>query len=133
MSKYVYCRFRVTGFHSWPGAPKGLVYLANNHRHEFHFEVSVEVVDNDREIEFITLKEKCLLFLHNMYEKDVNGNYIFGHRSCEMIGTQLMKMLIDNPLYNTFADPNQFPNTHKRDIVIDVAEDGENGAVISRL
>lgn len=40
------------GFHRWPEAEGERSYLADRHRHRFHFAVTVPVLHGDRQIEF---------------------------------------------------------------------------------
>ena len=105
----VFCRFQKEKLHRWPGAVehKEVSYLANLHRHMFHFQVKLEVSHDDREIEFIMLK-------HEM-EKLVDG---WGEEvgSCEMMASSIARYLRE-----------RYPG---RQFEIEVSEDGENGAVL---
>lgn len=85
-------------------------FLGTPHRHIFHFNVSIEVTHNDRDIEFIQFKR----WLEFMYS---DGTLILNHKSCEMIA---------DDLYDAIAS--KYPN---REIIITVSEDNENGATIS--
>jgi len=73
-----------------------------------HFNVSIEVFHNDRDIEFIQFKR----WLESLYQGTLELNY----KSCEMIS---------DDLYEVIAS--RYPG---RDIEITVSEDGENGATI---
>ena len=108
MTKFVTVKFRLPGFHYWPDAPIIWNYLKNLHRHEFHFTIWLEVFHNDRELEFIALKEE----LHAFTEAEiVRADHLF---SCEMLAEQI----------GAHFD-NKYPNRSYR---IWVEEDGENGA-----
>lgn len=133
MMRSVFCTFRVVGFHRWGNAPKRLAYLASNHRHEFHFKVEIEVGHNDREVEFITLKETCLNIINDQYIKDVSGNLVFDQMSCEMIAERLMQALLINEAYASKISTEENPSGEARQIIIKVSEDGENGGCVSRF
>lgn len=77
----------------------------------FHFKVTMEVYHDDREVEFIMFKHE----LENLYSSDVMQ---LDFRSCEMI-----------------ADDIAFYLNHKypeRWYEIEVSEDGENGAILTK-
>ena len=79
------------------------------HRHIFHFRVWIDVLHNDRDIEFIQFKR----WLENLYASSILK---LEWKSCEMIA---------DDLYIKIAD--RYPN---RAMWIEVAEDGENGCLI---
>jgi len=117
--RMIYVTFQREGIHMYPMAmldPKlktgdeyDVSFLAMPHRHIFHFNVGIQVFHNDRDIEFIQFKR----WLENLYKSQTID---LNHKSCEMIS---------DDLYDIIAG--RFPG---RDIVITVAEDGENGATI---
>lgn len=111
--RFIWVTFRREGIHRFPLAgtdPKlaDVAFLANEHRHIFHFNISIEVFHNDRDIEFIQFKR----WLESLYQSTLELNY----KSCEMIS---------DDLYEVIAS--RYPG---RDIEITVSEDGENGATI---
>ena len=111
--RMIWVTFQREGIHRFPAAatdPKlaDVAFLANEHRHIFHFNVSIEVFHNDRDIEFIQFKR----WLESLYQGTLELNF----KSCEMIS---------DDLYEVIAS--RFPG---RDIEITVSEDGENGATI---
>jgi hypothetical protein len=115
----IWVKFQREGIHCYPAAkddPKlktgdeyDVSFLANPHRHIFHFTVGIQVFHNDRDIEFIQFKR----WLENLYKGTLELNY----KSCEMIS---------DDLYEQIAS--RYPN---RDVEITVSEDGENGATIT--
>ena len=115
----IFVRFQKEGIHKYPAAatdPKlatgdeyDVSFLATPHRHIFHFEVSIEVFHNDRDIEFIQFKR----WLENQYSQ---GILALDYKSCEMIS---------DDLYEVIAT--RYPD---RSITITVSEDNENGATI---
>lgn len=120
--RQIWVTFRKEGIHCYPAAatdPKlctageyDVSFLANPHRHMFHFRVSIDVFHNDRDIEFIQFKR----WLEALY----NGSssvLALDWKSCEMIA---------DDLYDQIAE--RYPN---RAITIEVSEDGENGCSIS--
>jgi len=107
-TNYIWVTFRKEGLHKWPDAVNypGVEFLANEHRHEFHFRVHLEVFHNDREVEFILFKRE----LQSLYEeKTLQLDY----KSCEMMA---------DDLYSYIAK-----NYSGRNVIIEVSEDGENG------
>lgn len=110
VDKKIYVTFQKEGIHKYPGAEniKGVEFLAFPHRHIFYFKVSIEVFHNDRDIEFILFKRE----LENLYS---NGTLELDYKSCEMMADDLYSYISKT-----------YPG---RDVIIDVSEDGENGAI----
>ena len=117
--KKVWVTFQKEGIHCFPAAatdPKlntgdeyDVSFLANPHRHIFHFRVCIDVFHDDRELEFIQFKR----WLESLYR----GNILkLDFKSCEMIS---------DDLYLKIAE--KYPN---RDVHIEVSEDGENGSYV---
>lgn len=107
--------FQKEGIHRYPAAgvdPKlsPVAFLAYPHRHIFHFYVTVSVVHNDRDIEFIMLKRE----LEALY---TSGTMECDYKSCEMLAEELIDYLVSH-----------YPN---RTISVEVYEDDENGAILS--
>ena len=112
--RMIWVKFQREGIHCYPAAATDLnladvSFLANPHRHIFHFNVAIQVFHNDRDIEFIQFKR----WLENLYKEDTLQ---LDNKSCEMIGDEL---------YEAIAI--RYPD---RNIEINVSEDNENGAVI---
>ena len=115
----IFVRFQKEGIHMYPAAATDpalktgdmydVSFLGTPHRHIFHFEVTIEVFHNDRDIEFIQFKR----WLENQYSQ---GILALDYKSCEMIS---------DDLYEVIAT--RYPN---RNVVITVSEDNENGATI---
>ena len=118
----IWVTFRKEGVHRYPAAATDpalctageydVSFLANLHRHIFHFRVSIDVFSNDRDIEFIQFKR----WLESLYNGS-NTVLELDYKSCEMIA---------DDLYIQIAD--RYPG---RNVVIEVSEDGENGCSIS--
>ena len=115
----IWVTFQKEGMHRYPAAATDpalatgdeydVSFLANPHRHIFHFRVWIDVVHNDRDIEFIQFKR----WLENLYK---DGTLQLDYKSCEMMA---------DDLYIQIAS--RYPN---RAVWIEVSEDGENGALI---
>jgi len=115
----IWVTFRKEGIHKYPAAATDpalatgdeydVSFLGVPHRHIFHFRVWIDVFHNDRDIEFIQFKR----WLENLYS---GGTLVLNFKSCEMIS---------DDLYVQIAT--RYPN---RSVWIEVAEDGENGALI---
>ena len=115
----IWVTFRKEGIHRYPAAADNpalstadeydVTFLSYPHRHIFHFRVWIDVLHNDRDIEFIQFKR----WLENLYASSILK---LEWKSCEMIA---------DDLYIQIAD--RYPN---RAVWIEVAEDGENGCLI---
>jgi hypothetical protein len=113
----IWVTFRKEGIHMYPAAatdPKlatgdeyDVSFLGTPHRHIFHFKVFIEVFQDDRDIEFIQFKR----WLEKCYN---DGILELNHKSCEMIARDLNATITA-----------RYPG---RKTIIDVSEDGENGA-----
>ena len=116
---FIWVTFQKEGIHRYPAAatdPKlktgdwlDVSFLADPHRHIFHFRVEMEVFHDDRDVEFIQAKR----IMEAMYD---DGTININHMSCEMLARDLYKQCAAN-----------WPD---RDYVIEVSEDGENGCRI---
>tara|TARA_R110000822_G_scaffold265793_1_gene389714 strand:+ start:447 stop:899 length:453 start_codon:yes stop_codon:yes gene_type:complete len=115
----IWVTFRKEGIHRYPAAATDpalatgdeydVSFLGVPHRHIFHFRVWIDVLHNDRDIEFIQFKR----WLENLYK---DGILALDFKSCEMMS---------DDLYMQIAT--RFPD---RAVWIEVAEDGENGALV---
>ena len=106
----IWVTFQKEGLHKWPDATQhpGVEFLANEHRHMFHFRVDLEVWHDDREVEFILFKRE----LAGLYEQ---GTLQLDYKSCEMMADELAEYI-----------KLHYP---ERDFKIEISEDGENGCV----
>jgi hypothetical protein len=108
----VYCTLQVEATHNWPGCPfEEVDYLRVPHRHVFHVKAFKPVHHDDRDIEFIMLKHEIQNYLREKYYDDTKKLHVFGSKSCEMLGAELIQVF----------------DLSK----VDVSEDNENGAVIT--
>jgi hypothetical protein len=110
--KFIWVTFQRKGYHFYPNAPEEVAYLRDRHRHVFQFKVKIEVFHDDREIEFHMFQNE----LESWYD---NGVLELDHKSCEMLADGLAegiaRFLDDNP-------------SRRRELVVEVSEDGECGA-----
>jgi hypothetical protein len=120
--RMIWVTFQKEGIHKYPAAATDpqlatgdqydVSFLANPHRHIFHFRIWIDVFHNDRDIEFIQFKR----WIENLY----NGNQAtlqLDYKSCEMMA---------DDLYVQIAA--RYP---ERCVIIEVSEDGENGCAIT--
>jgi len=115
----IWVTFQKEGIHCYPAAATDpalktgdeydVSFLGTPHRHIFHFRVWIDVVHNDRDIEFIQFKR----WLEKLYRE---GTIQLDYKSCEMMA---------DDLYLQIAA--RYPG---RSVWIEVSEDGENGALI---
>jgi len=118
-NRKIWVTFQKEGIHCYPAAATDsqlatgdeydVSFLANPHRHIFHFNVSIDVYHNDRDIEFIQFKR----WLEKLY---ADSTLELNYKSCEMIA---------DDLYLQIAA--RYPG---RSVWIEVSEDGENGCLI---
>ena len=84
-----------------------MTFLGNPHFHYFHFNVEIEVFENDRDIEFIQFSR----WLQRLYKQETLE---LNSKSCEMMAEDLIEQITQ-----------RYPG---RDITVDVSEDNINGA-----
>ena len=109
-------RFQLDGMHNFPKAavlfPEA-AFLADRHRHMFHFELHKQVNHDDRDVEFICFKRDVMNYLTDNYSDNYKRTLEFGAMSCEMIARELLE----------YFDCER----------VSVFEDGENGAEIYKV
>ena len=118
-NKMIWVTFQKEGMHCYPAAATDpnlatgdeydVSFLANKHRHIFHFRVWLGVTHNDRDVEFIQFKR----WLENLYKDNILD---LNFQSCEMMS---------DDLYSEISQ--KYPD---REVWIEVSEDGENGSFI---
>ena len=117
----IWVTFRKEGIHKYPAAATDpnlatgdeydVSFLANPHRHIFHFRVWLGVTHNDRDVEFIQFKR----WLVKLYSS-TQGVLSLDYQRCEMMAEVLSIQIAA-----------KYPD---RAVWIEVSEDGENGALI---
>jgi len=127
-NKMIWITFRKEGIHKYPAAltdpalatgdEYDVSFLGYPHRHIFHFRVWINVLHNDRDIEFIQFKR----WLESLYNGNTGNNNNQGavlsldYKSCEMMSDDLHDII-----------SKKYPD---REIWIEISEDGENGSFI---
>jgi hypothetical protein len=111
MKKFIKISFQKEGIHKWPDAKdiKGVEFLQYPHRHIFHFYVTLEVMHDNREVEFILFKRE----LEGLYTE---GTLQLDYQSCEMMAESLINYIEE-----------YYPD---RATQVEVYEDNENGAIV---
>lgn len=109
VSRSVWITTSYATLHNWPGAQKPKRYLASPHRHRFEVRASLTIDHPDRDIEFIAMQEAVELFVLDAFTPNA------GARSCEMMAEEIAAWM-------AMAYPGRTP------IIVEVSEDGENGA-----
>jgi hypothetical protein len=119
IKRWISIPFQKEGVHYYPGADTApelatgdqydVSFLGTPHFHYFYFTVKIEVFHDDRDLEFIQFRRWC----ENLYS---SGVIQMANRSCEMLAGELHDRITE-----------KWPN---RDMVISVAEDNINMAVI---
>jgi hypothetical protein len=110
-STIIWVTLQQENFHRWKDAPEETAFLRESHRHVFNFEVSLEVMHDDREVEFFALKKYVNIL--------VGKPEMWKNMSCEQIAKTVLVHL--NAKY------------HDRYASVDVSEDGENGATVTMI
>ncbi len=113
MNSSIFLRFTHEALHSYPQASGPTEYLKYPHRHLFHFEIQMEVFHDNREVEFLQLRNQVKDFIKDTY------GYNFYSNSCEMVARNVLNFLISN-----YGDD--------RNYRIIVSEDNENGAILEK-
>ena len=110
MSKSIFVTYQREGIHKYPAAENmpGIEFLANPHRHMFHFKITLQVFHDDREVEFILFKRE----LERQYDQ---GTLQLDYKSCEMMADDIASYIMAH-----------YPG---RDLTVEVSEDCENGAI----
>ena len=120
MKKFIKISFQKEGIHKWPDAKdiKGVEFLQYPHRHIFHFYVTMEVLHDNREVEFILFKRELEgLYTDRMATKvDAEGTLQLDYQSCEMMAESLINYIEE-----------YYPD---RAVQVEVYEDNENGAIV---
>lgn len=115
MQTTIFCRTKFEGVHCYPDAPAEVHFLRSMHRHMFNIEVEMDVMHDDREVEFITLKHDVNDWVRERL--DDKGIWHMNTLSCEQVARMLMQHL-------------EAKYGNDRCTIITVDEDGENGATV---
>jgi hypothetical protein len=109
----IWVTWALPGFHRYPDAPDEVAFLRNEHRHMFQFKVTLYVAHDDRELEFFMVQRRCVEFC-----KDKMG---LDHQSCEMMAEKVLRFVEET-----------YCTQRNRFVEVEVSEDGECGAIVSR-
>lgn len=115
MISYITVRTSFEAYHRYVGAgqvSEKIKFLENYHRHKFLVSVTIEVSDDDRELEFFLVKWNLDQWLSETFAK----SYFDG--SCEMVA----KNIIISHLLPTYQN--------NRYMEVSVSEDGENDGLV---
>ena len=122
---FIVVRTQVEGIHQYDEAPSEVSFLGYPHRHQFHVEVEMEVLHDNRELEFIMVKDFIDLRLQELMNPASHtlpslptgslwvafNNHTF---SCEMLARAIQYLC--KQMYG-----------RDRKVHVKVFEDGENG------
>lgn len=96
VEQWVRCTFMKRGVHAYPEAATNpnlatgdeydVSYLATPHAHDFWFDVKVSVTHEDRDIEFIQMRQR----LEALY---TDGVLACGRKSCETLARELIQQI----------------------------------------
>lgn len=87
MNLYIVIKTSFDAIHAWPDCPFFEVeYLKSVHRHVFHVTLKWEVFHNNRDKEFIIMKQQVESFIY----KNWKGKNL-GTKSCEQLAVELLK------------------------------------------
>jgi hypothetical protein len=121
IKRYITVPFQIEGMHHYPGADTNpelatggwddVSHLGHEHFHYFFFKVTIQVFDDNRELEFIQFSRLC----KRLYAQ---GVLQMNNKSCEMLAEDLINVLI-----HTY-------NYKNREITVEVYEDNINGSIV---
>lgn len=112
ITRHAVVRTEFRAIHCYPAAPDEVYYLRGRHRHTFKVEVSVQQFHNERDVEYIMLKNWLdTSVLSNLHSRDL------GAMSCEAMAEEILERV-----------RLRYPG---RGLSVDVLEDGENGASLA--
>lgn len=107
MKKNIIIKLQFSAIHSWPDCDIDEVsYLKYPHRHTFFVTMKFPIIFLNREIEFISLKNR----IHKFIQNNLEGEDL-GFTSCEMLAVDLI---------------DKFPPCN----YVSIFEDNENGAEV---
>lgn len=101
----IFVRTEFDGVHHYADAPSRVHYLRQPHRHTFKVELEIEVMHNDREIEFFIIKD----WLNQQLR------FMMKDKSCEQMCEHILHKV--NEKYGG-----------GRNVRVEVSEEGINGA-----
>lgn len=110
MKRSIEIRWHFEGIHCWPSAPDEVKFLRDPHRHLFYCRARMNVMHEDRELEFFMMKHRLEAFTKS-WGKDL------GARSCEKMAMDIMNWVACE--------------WKRSEIEVEVNEDNENGAIVS--
>lgn len=90
----VIVKLAVDGCHNFPKAAElfpEVDFLADRHRHMFHFTVACKVTHSDRDKEFIMLKRDVIEYINDEYYDRFTRTCEFGSKSCEMLAQEVLE------------------------------------------
>lgn len=105
----------VLGTHNWPNAKGMTEYLKHEHHHNFHITVECDVTHNDREVEFLELRQYIKDIFYSPSFTVFTKNWWtvkFGSMSCEMIALRVK---------------DELEKLYQREVSVYVSEDGVQG------
>lgn len=114
---FIIVQTQFEGMHCYPDAPAKVAYLRNMHRHMFHVKAEIEVFNNDRELEFVIVKNDLDAFLKTVYVPDFV--------SCEMYAELIQTYLKSR--WDIENEELKAKLNRKRIVDVTVMEDNENG------
>jgi predicted amidophosphoribosyltransferase len=109
--RFIKIKSQFKGFHKWDEAPPSKAFLRSLHRHLFLVEAKIQVLHNDRELEFFAVQEQLEALISTFKHHDCG--------SCEMIAERFLKGLEE-----------KYPD---RFIEVSVSEDGENAGIFDNV
>ena len=104
------------GMHCYPDAPEEVSFLRAMHRHQFVVYTTIEVFDDDRELEFILVKREIQNYVLTSFGRD--GIIDLQTRSCEWLAKEICSFIHQKYGYT-------------RAVSVGVFEDDENGAIVT--
>lgn len=112
---YIIVQFREPYIHRWVEADN---YLQRYHRHELHFRIYIEVRHEERELEFIEVKEH----LHGYFRALTQKAYFDGSQANKIFRGEASVETIAKVMAAHIQE-----RYGQRAVIVEILEDGENG------
>ena len=113
--KLIYVTTDFYATHCYPDAPEEVAFLRNVHRHKFFVTCKIQVFHNDRDLEFIMVKDRLYNFI-----------------TCDLLKRSEISVSCESICEHIFTWAKEIYGNDRK-VFVRVSEDGENGSEITDL
>lgn len=118
-SRFIKVKWDYVDFHKWDDAPDEVAFLKNLHRHKFYATAMIEVLHDDRELEFFMvlrrIEQQIMPFMFVDMRRIKDGMKVIS--SCEQQAEFIL-----NGLKAIYGEDRTYS--------VEISEDNENSAVV---